>query len=108
MIFIYRDTHSGGIKKTPYDKIIIKIPNINWNFIDNLFNTKNDKIEWNDLIVPSQGISHTLGEQLAHYLFDYRFGFNPVSSACEECCGCDYDSALHYTNDSALTNLYNE
>ena len=37
-------------------------------------------------VVPNNDLILRLGS----YLFDYRFGFDPNSKACDECCSDDY------------------
>jgi hypothetical protein len=90
MYIIYSDLNSAGVKKTPYDNIIMEIPNMNWDFFYSLYQNKNNEINWDHLIIPSHGVSYTLAEKLGNYLFEYRFGFHPKSSACMNCCDSDY------------------
>jgi hypothetical protein len=90
MYIIYKDLESASSLKTPYNVIIQNIPNINWNLFNKLI--ENEKIDYDDLVIPTKTIVDKEDILiLGTYLFDYRFGFDPDSKACVNCCYNDYD-----------------
>jgi hypothetical protein len=89
MYICYKDDLSASTSKTSYDVILFNIPHLNWPLLEELFNGKN--IDYDDLIIPTTIIpNHDLILNLGSYLFDYKFGFDPNSKACEYCCSDDY------------------
>jgi hypothetical protein len=104
MYIIYTDIHTGGVTKTAYDQIIMKIPNMNWDLLNDFYKVDYNEdrlddykiyksIDLDKLMIPIQR-KPTEDEiySLGNFLFDYRFGFSPFSSACSGCCGSDFHS----------------
>jgi hypothetical protein len=106
MYIVYSDFNTGGIRKTPYNTIVFKIPNINWNIFSDLCNEEKENIDWEQMIIPTRNVSNDSVENLGSYLFDYRFGFDPNSNACYGCCGNDY--AIDVYDELKLNTFENE